>query len=183
MSQTEREAAVIQGLLADNTIGSISPQDLRDAIASALGGYAGLGLTIAGAPLTLINVGASPVLINQYDVVTAQSFPENLAGSVGSVGAGTLTVGADGKYFVAFFCSFTLSANNRRVTFTPFINAAASQLEVPESVGTGADTNVVSIHELVPLDAGDVLDMRVDISGGTADVTFEAMGFSCHRVG
>lgn len=183
MAQTERLTTDIQTLLADNSDGAISPQDMRDTVASALGGYCGMVLTIAGAGAVLSSVAQTPVKITEYNAKPAQSVDVNTAGTTGDIAAGTLTIGADGYYFISFFSSFSLSQNNKTVHFQPFIDDVVGLVEVDRFVGTGTDVGVVAMNAVVSYTAGQVVDVRVFIDSGTANVTFEALGFSIFRVG
>lgn len=183
MTQTERTLAAVQALLADNASQDISPQDLRDAIASAAGGYASLLLTITGAPATLVGVAQTPVLIAEYDLRASQSIDANIDGHSADLVTGAITVGETGIYFHSFFASFSLSINNRTIHFQPHTNNAVGLLEVDRFIGSAGDVGVIAMHAVVPYAKGDVVDMRVLIDSGTGDVTFEAIGFCMFRVG
>lgn len=183
MTQTERTVAAVQALLADNASEDISPEDLRDAIATVIGGYASLLLTINNAPQTKVGVAQTPVVITEYDLVGSQSIDANAGGHQANATTGELTVGETGLYFVSFFASFSLSQNNKVVHFHPFIDGQVGLVEVERFVGTGSDIGVVAMNAVVPYAAGAVVDMRVFIDAGVADVTFQALGFSTFRVG
>lgn len=173
----------IFGLLPDNVDGLVSPQDLRDAIASVMG-YAGLLLTVAGAPDNIVSVGTSPKLIDIFDQITAQSIDVNLSGSSAALSPDfDITFGADGIYQLQFFASFSLSANNRLVKFTPHIDGSPGSVEVDRFVSTGADTGVVAMTAILPVTAGQSLDMRVNIDTGTTTITFLAAALNMFRVG
>ncbi len=183
MAQTERTTAEVNALLADNTSGEISPIDMRDTIASALGGYGSLILTIAGAGATKSAIGQTPLKITEYNAAGPQSSDTNTNGTTVDDAAGTITIGQTGVYYVTFFCSFSLDANNKTVHFQPFINDVVGLVEVDRFLGTGSDVGVVSMGAVVQYTAADVVDIRVFIDSGTAELTFEAMGFSVFRVG
>ena len=183
MAQTERDNVTNRTNLADNTAGDISETDLRDALASAMG-YASLVLSIASAPQDLTNVGTSPVLIDVYDFISAQSADVNTNGSAGVLSPTfDITFGSTGIYQLQFFASFSLSQNNRLVTFTPHINGSPGVIQVARFVATGGDTGVVAMMGNIPQTAGNKLDMRVEIDSGTATVTFLAAILSVFRVG
>lgn len=183
MTQTERTTPEVNSILQDNASSDISPEDVRDAIASAMGGYAGLLLTVAGAPQTLVSVAQTPVKIDQYDVVSAQSVDNNIDGSLADDGTGILTVGQAGIYFVSVFASFSLSQNNRLVTFQTFRNGAPGLVEVERFVSNGSDVGEIAASGIVPLGDGDEIDFRVSQSSGSADITFVSLGLNMHRVG
>lgn len=183
MAQTERDLATIQTSLADNVSGAITPEDVRDAVASVGGGYAGLLLTSAGAPQVLAGVAQTPLAITQYDVRSAQSADVNDDGSAADAGTGIITVNAAGLYHVDFFTSFSLNANNRTVTFRSFLNGSPGLIELERFVSTGADVGEMAASGIVPLAAGDEIEIRVSQSSGSADVSFIALGFNLFRVG
>lgn len=183
MPQTERTTAQIQSLLANNTTGDISPQDLRDAIATVLGGYASILLTVSGAPATKTGVAQTPLVITEYDLIGSQSVDANVGGASASAATGEITIGQTGLYWVSFFASFFASANNVLVHFHPFIDNAVGLVKVDRFLSTGADVGVVSMGAVVPYSEGAEVDIRIFVGAGTTDITFEAMVFSVHRVG
>lgn len=183
MSQTEKDIAAIQALLADNTGRGISPQDLRDAIASALGGYAGLLLSIGGAPVVKSAVSATPLIVSEYDTVTAQSADENIDGSSASEVTGVVTIGATGIYKIDFFVTFKSSVNNQEVAFEHFQNGSLANHEIRRFIGTGSEIGAASFSGVVSYAAGDTHDVRVSVDAGPADITFQSVGLSLHRVG
>lgn len=184
MAQTERSNTDIIALLADNAAGAISPQDLRDAIASFMG-YASMVLSVGGAPQVMNAVGTTPVLVDVFDVALTQSADVNVGGTAVTLSPDyRLTVNSTGVYSVHFFASFSSSANNKLVTFTPHVNGVASSLlEVDRFIATGSDTGVVAMQSIVPYTAGQYGDIRVNVDSGTANLTFLAAGMSIHRVG
>ncbi len=184
MAQTERTYAEILAILADNVTGDISPQDHRDVVASMLGGYAGLIQSVAGGSDPIVGVGATPELIDVYDVITGQSIDENVDGAVATLAASVVKPGVDGFYAVDFFASFDLSANNKTVVIRAFKNDAATDLDFEVFIaGGGALGGMCISHKSFPLVAGDAIDFRVSLTPGTADVTFTACGLSIKRTG
>ena len=183
MPQTERTTAAIQSLLANNTTGDISPQDLRDVVATVFGGYASMLLTVSGAPVTKTGIAQTPLIITEYDLVGSQSVDANVGGSAASAVTGKITIGQTGFYWVSFFASFFASANNILVHFHPFIDNAIGLVKVDRFLGTGADVGVVSMGAVVPYSEGAEVDIRIFVDTGTVNITFEAMVFSVFRVG
>ena len=183
MAQTERDQVSVRSLLANNADGDISPTDLRDALASAMG-YGGMILTIAGKPATISDVSTTPVLVDVFNLVSAQSSAVNTGGTAAELSPTySLTVGPTGIYHIEFWASFSTSANNHLVAFTPFINDSIGIVAVDRWIGTNTDTGVVSFQGIIPYAAGDVIDMRVAVDSGTIDLTFLAAGFNIFRVG
>ena len=182
MAQTERTYASIETLLADNVIGAINPQDLRDAIAS-LTGYGGLLLSTSGAGATMNTVGTTPVLIDVFDTITAQSASVNTAGIAAQLSATySLTIGATGIYMVSFWASLSSSAIPRTLTFQLFRGGVVDIINLERYV-SASDTGAVAFSQACSLTAADVLDMRVFGNTGTTNLTFRGAGFSVNRAG
>lgn len=183
MADTERTTAALQALLADNTSGAIGPQDLRDLLASCLGGYAGLLLSIAGSPAAPLTLTTMDQVLTQYNAVSAQSSDLFTGGCSADAGTGKITIGQTGLYHVGFFASCRVSTNNKIVHFTPYIDNVIGLVEVDRKFGTSGDVGVVSMHAVVPYTGGAVVDVRARDEAATTDITFESMAFHVHRVG
>lgn len=182
MAQTERDQSTVVSLLADNVTSSISPADLRDGLASTMG-YAGIVLSVSGAPATINGVGTGYSLMNVFDVITAKSTDVNVGGSNAELSPGyKLTMTTTGIYRIDFWASFSSSASNKLVTFRPHVNGSPGLVEVDRDVAAN-DTGVVAFNGIISYTGGDEVDMRVKIDAGTSDLTFLAAGLSTHRVG
>lgn len=183
MAQTERTYAQVLALLADQTAGGISPQDVRDAIAS-LTGYGGMVLSVAGAPAVMTGVGTGFSLVDIFDVITAQSSDVNAGGIVADIASTyDLVLTSGGIYKVSFSASFSSSSNNVLVNFRPHLNGSPGLIEVDRFLGTGSDTGVVAFNGILAYAPGDTIDIRVAVDSGTANLTFLAASFNAHRVG
>lgn len=181
MAQTERSEAEVATLLADNTTNAISPQDIRDAIASQAG-YGDLILSAGGSGDFSATTNLD--LITIFDTIKVQSSDVNTNGVTGTLASTyRLTVGATGIYRVGFFASFTSSQNNRLVTFRYFKNGVAENLSVSRWVSTGTDTGSAGFEDMISLAANDYVDVRVSLDTGTATLTFVGIGLNIHRVG
>ena len=181
MSQTERTITEINTALQDNVAGDVTPEDMRDAVGSAMGGYASVSL--AGAPAVLAAVQQTPLVITQYDTLQAQSSVVNVDGADADEVLGQLTAGVAGVYAISFYASFTLDQNNRLVSFQAFLNGLADEPHFDTFVGTGADVGEIAATGIVTLAADDTVEVRVSQDSGSADFTFSALGLNMHRVG
>lgn len=181
MSQTELSIPAMNTALQDNVANDISPSDLRNAMATALGGYAGLIQTVA--PTSMLAVTSTPTVINVWDAITAQSSDVNAAGAVASISTEEITVGEDGVYFLNFFASVRTGNNNRTVQFQPGLNGTPASLKVLQRISTASDVQTCPFSGIFALLKDDDLDMRVSIIGGTTDVLFDGASFSIFRVG
>jgi hypothetical protein len=183
MADTEKTTSELQTLLANNASGAISPQDLRDFMASTMGGYASMILTIAGSPATPQGLTTSDQIITAYNAVSAQSSDLFTNGCSASAATGKITIGQTGYYLVSFFTSSRVDDNNKVVHFTPYIDDAIGLVEVDRKFGTANDVGSIAMNAIVPYTAGAVVDIRVRVESGTTNITYEALGFHLHRVG
>jgi hypothetical protein len=182
MMDTERTTAEVLSLLANNVTGAISPQDMRDVVASCLGGYAGLLLSIGGAPVAQA-VTTTDQVVTVFNIASAQSSTTFANGCSANPGTGELTIGVTGFYNVHFFLSVSSDVNNKIVHLTPYINGNIGLVEVDRKFGTQNDVGVIAMSGVVPYTAGDVVDVRARVETGTANLNWEAASFYIHRVG
>ncbi len=183
MAQTERDGTSIRALLADNAIGAISPQDLRDALAS-MQGYGSMILSTTSVPVVMNSVGVGYTLVNVFDLMTAQSIDVNADGVEVKLSPDyRLVLGSAGIYRLVFWASISLVANNRLVTFRPHINGVAGEMEMHRFIAVSNDAGVASLEEIIPFAADDFIDVRVKLDSGTSDMAFHGAGLTIHRVG
>lgn len=181
MAQTEKAWAVIEALLADNTSGDISPQDLRDALASAMG-YGGISLSTGAAGATQAGVSGTPAVVDVFDT-KIESVDVNTAGVAADiVSTYSLTPGSTGIYMVSFWSSFSSSSVSRTVTFQMFRDGALDEINIDRYI-SASDTGVVAASCITSITAGEVLDMRASVSTATTTLTYEGLAFNVHRVG
>lgn len=183
MSQTERTIAQVQSILANNATKDISPEDIRDALATALGGYAGLLLTIAASPVIKATLSTIPLIISEYNLVTAQSVDENINGTGANVGTGIITTNQSGIYRLGFHASYSLDTSNKEVSFQLFKNAAVDQVGIKQFILTTPRKALVCFETIVLANAGDDWDIRTFIDSGSVDMEFTSLAFTCHRIG
>ena len=181
MTQTELTTTAMNAGLPDNQGGAISPSDVRNAMATALGGYAGLIQTVA--PTTMFTVDFTPLIITVWDAITAQSSTVNSAGASADLVTEKITVGEAGIYFFNFFASIRTGTNNRTVQFQPAVNNTPASLKVLQRIGTASDVQTCPFSGIFSLAKDDELDMRVSVIGGATDVLFDGASFSIFRVG
>lgn len=126
MSDTVRTLSALQTLLADNTTGTISPQDLRDAVISALGhlfvAATSTGITLDDDDIVVLATGGAggitltlPAVAAAQHKVYAVFKVDAGAGAVSVDAAGSETInGSSSAYALAsqwdgavFFCDGT----------------------------------------------------------------------------
>lgn len=182
MAQQELTYANLVAGLPDNQAGEITPSDVRNAFATALGGYASFLQAIS--PTSMLAVGVSPVVVDVWDAIPAKSIDVNAGGSDASLTTEIITVGESGIYFFGFSASFRTGNNNRTVQFQPFVNTVASSVKILQRIGNASDEQTMSFVGTVALLKDDELDMRASVpSGGATDLIFNSSSFSIFRVG
>ena len=182
MAQTEKSQTAIRSLLADNEAGNISPEDLRDALASAMG-YAGLVLSASGGPVTMTDISTTYGVIDIFDTITAESSDVNTNGSEVVLSTDyAITVKSSGVYKVSFWASFGVTGGGETISVALYANGSPTILEVERDVATST-YGVISFDGIMALAADDIIDARIKIATGTDDVNFKSAGLSLFRVG
>lgn len=173
MAETQRTYAQVMALLADNTVGAISPQDLRDSLYSW---YMPMGQIYmpagSGVAETISSAGT-------YVELTSSGW---LAGDDAelfdmSAGTGRLTYTGTVPVMchVALSLSFTTSSNNIVVKGRIGVNDTPSGVaEFQRKIGTGSDVGSTAVHYIASLTAGDYLSAWVTTASGTTDLTLQA---------
>src|SRR6185436_1960742 len=91
MVDTQRDTVTLLSLLADNTSREISPQDLRDALVSVLGGFGAFSLKDGATPQTF---STSPSKFTGWSAISASN------GAAPNILTKELTVALAGWYLV-----------------------------------------------------------------------------------
>lgn len=181
MADTARSTSDLLALLADNTTGDISPQDVRDVLASFVD-YASLELSAVGGPVVMSAVGTTPTVVNVADTATDASGIVT-GGLTASLATEKLTVGTTGVYLWGFDASFTLATANKLVTLTPFVDGAAGSVTVDKQVTNTGDTVAVSFTGIITRAAAEELDVRISVDTGTSDISFVGWSLWTIRIG
>jgi hypothetical protein len=160
MADTQRSLAALMALLANNTTGDISPQDVRDLVETVRMKSGSLYVPEAAAAAIVI-----PDTIN-YVEMSAPAWTLN-AGADGfdeTAGNGRLTYKgvADAMLHVACTISLTAASNNQvfhvmlAKNGTPDVSS-----EVIFKIGTGADAASTALHLVVQVALGDYLSVFI----------------------
>lgn len=170
MADTQRSVSAILALLADNTTGAISAQDIRDAFTSWRMGHG--QLYVAAADAGTINIS------NTDDYFEATTPTWTLSSGAHwfneSDGNGRLTyIGvADVTVHIACTLSFTAENNNRTFHFRLGKNGTTDAAsEVQQRIGTGADVNSTAIHVVTTLSTGDHVSLFARNATAADDIT------------
>lgn len=170
MADTQRSIAQILALLADNSSGDISPQDLRDAFVTWKMRHGQIYVASGGGAATTVSNTADYFECNASTWTLssgAADFDES-----GGNGRLTYTGVADVMLHVACTISFTAASNNQVLHFRlgkSGTTDAAS--EVQFKIGTGSDVGSTAIHLIVSLSTGQYLSLFVRNETSAANVT------------
>ena len=173
MADTRRTRAEILALFADNSIGSISAQDLRDFVVTIMGGYASIK-TVDGTTAQT-GITATPVKLTTFAVNgTANGLTPDHTND-------QITIDVDGVYFVECDVSFSGSSNS---TFELHLRVDAVEKDegFHRKIGSGGDTGSAGFHGIVSLVAGEVLTTYIESTDGGTSVTPSDAVFSAHQI-
>jgi len=171
MADTIRTRAALVTLLADNTAGAISEQDMRDFLATVDGANGSLYLSATGAsasitPGTPVILGGTTTLGEANNV----TMPSNWRLTSGA--------GATLTYEVRASVSVTTSSSNQVLTFSLYKNGAkVTGSDMKRKVGTGSDVGNASVSWVISLADTDYIEVFVD-SDSVTTVTSETGVFS-----
>ena len=171
MVDTQRSLSELQTILADNTTGDISPQDLRDFLISMKNPCGGLYVTTPAG--TVIGTPGT------YELVagtTAQSDESSLyLVTASSAGRLTYTGTKDMHFHVVCTLSLTCTQNNRTLSVrilkngtTPLVHSTANL-----RIGTGSDIRFMAVHADTMLMQNEYLEAQVTDETGTSTITAE----------
>ena len=167
MADTRRTLTAILALLADNTAGDISPQDMRDAITSASPEYGALYIDTASTT-----------------TITGAGTPTKAAGATTSLGGSdgmtvstsnriTYTEAPTIKALVLMAASSTCSLSTQTLAFSIAKNGTqVAGSIVNRKIGTGSDEGAFALFTVVELAQNDYVEMFVqNNSSGSGTVT------------
>ena len=166
MADTRRTVSALQTLLADNTTGDISPQDLRDFLVSAAPEYGGLYISSSAA--TTIGGAGTPTKASG----TTASIGASSNITVATTNRITYTGAADIAVIVLFACSMTCASSTVTLGISVAENGTQiASTEVFRKIGTGSDQGAASTFGIATLSQNDYVEMFVTNEDGTGAVT------------
>jgi hypothetical protein len=171
---TIRTNAQLQALLADNTAGDISPQDIRDFLDSVMGVYGSIGIGDGVAGQTLAT--------DTPEKMTEWTHNGVANGMTPAFAADEITILHDGVYHVTFNVSFQGTTGE---TFQFVLRK--DNVEVVPHISmhrktSSADVGSGGIADNLTLVAGDVLSIWVESDAAGTPVWVESQ-LSAHRIG
>lgn len=170
MADTKRSLADIYALLADNTAGDISAQDMRDVVATLQPDHGEVSITATSAT-TISDTTSYFQIAGTYALsADAMDWDMNTNGQLRYIGA------ADRVAHIALSCSMTSGSSNQVIymgvakggtIITPSI--------VQRKIGTGADVGSAATHAFIEVSTNDYLTGVVRNTTAANDVTFETL--------
>ena len=168
MVDTARSISAIKALLADNTSGAISAQDLRDTVETLQLNYGEL-YTSATAATTIANTDDYVDLAGTWTLGEARNFDESSAN-----GRLTYTGTPEIEVFVFCIASITSAGNNDVVHLRLEKNGnAVTSSDATQKLATGADVASMTSLGLTSMSAGDYIVAAVRNETATNNLTAE----------
>lgn len=166
-----RSISELQTLLADNTTGAISPQDLRDALLATIQpGHGEIAVTTPAA--TVLSDTTTWVQVAGTYALSAGSmnWDMNTNGQLRYTGA------ADRYCHIAASVSFTVDGSNDVLEVAVAKNGTVIAVsKVQRKVGTGADVGSTALHAFIDVTTNDYLTVVVRNVTEAADPTFSTL--------
>lgn len=175
MTDTARSLSALQALLADNTSAAISPQDVRDFLVSALGGYA--EIYVDGGAVAQ-SIGTTPATLTAFDtdgVYDQQATP--------AASADKITFNTAGVYEITL-CPLSFSGSaNATITMQFAIDDVAVGRAVERKLGATGDIGAASLSALRTCAANEVLTVLVSADADSKSVTVKHASLRVKRIG
>lgn len=172
MADTQRTLTAILALLADNTTGDISPQDVRDMLVSSIGRCAQISVpaanraavTIAGT-VNYYEATAPTWVLGSFDALFDQSSGNGRLKYLGVVAA---------DLHIACTISLTCGSNNQVIHARLGKNGVSDAAsEVQFKLGTVGDVASTALHLIATVSPGDYISLFVRNETGANNVTVE----------
>ena len=175
MVDTVRTRAAVLALLADNSTGDISPQDVRDAIVSMFGVYA--FIYVSDGAVAQAGVTTTPTLMTGFAAngINSDATPDHTTDSI--------TINTAGDYEVKFQCAFS-GAINTMFQFHVRVDAAEQVYGTRRMLSASGDEGSCSITGGLTLAAAEVVTIYVESdNGGGASFTPIDASLSVLKIG
>lgn len=180
MAEAEKTFAAHQTELQDNAAGDISPEDLRNLMASAMGGYGGLKTTSG---LSMIGtIGTTPVKYTMFDVI----LPSEGVNVIASAGTDLIVVNIAGDYEVFFTMHDDGGVSSAALfTFQVYVNGVAVTGLITFVAEDGATGQLISqpvIGGIITIAAGNAVEIRVKADAASKTLTAASGQFYVRRI-
>lgn len=173
MADTQRTLAALQTLFADNDVGDIDAQDLRDFLVSTQASV-GISYVSASAETTINTVDVWEAVAGTYAQVAANRF------TVGSDGKLTYTGAPDIGVFLLASVSTTSPGSNKifewafsHYTVSDATESVVTSTIIRRKVGTGSDVGALALFGYVTMTQNDYV--RLFVRNTTDNINVEAV--------
>lgn len=172
MADTQRATNALLNLLADNTSGAISEQDLRDVVASVLGGYGSVYVQDGATPQAVTGAAAK---------LTAFAAEGPASGVTPSHADDSLTPLVTADYWLEFGADVSTDAAGE-FTFELRVDGVASGgFKAVVELEAAGETRHAGFAGPISLTANDVV--TVYVSGSVANLTVKQGRLALKRIG
>lgn len=170
MVDVARSAAQLKALYADNTIGAISPQDLRDFVESATPPYGSFSTNVAAATTLTQNVYSK--MAGTTTAGGLLNFDMPVDGRLRYTGV------PDRHMHIAVTTSFTCANNNKVIGLKIAKNGVVLDSTIARrKVSTGADIGSTALHGDVMMSTNDYLELFLTNETDSTNATIENIYF------
>lgn len=173
MPDTLRDLAALQTLLADNTIGDISPQDVRDFLYSMKRPHGSIYITSSAE--TSIALVSTPV-----KVAGTTALSDNTSHYLFDMPASNrlrYTGSPDCHAHIAISLSMTAAANNKVAELSVYKNGT-TRLEhsvIERKITTGSDVGATALHADCNMSQNDYIELWIANNTDSANMTISKM--------
>ena len=174
MADTPRSLSDLQTILANNTSGAISPQDVRDFLVTALGVYGSITCFEASTQQDNPDTGAKLTCFTTNGAANGTT-PDHTNDQI--------TINVAGVYDIAFQASFS-GTSSSETRFRLRKGGTEQNYGCLRKLGTAGDVGSASFFASgVALVATDVITVYVEMGGATDDLTVVDAQLSVKMVG
>lgn len=174
MPDTQRSTSDLLDLLADNTAGNISPQDLRDVLVSLLGGYGSIYVE-DGAVAQTVNIAAAKLTGFAANGESSSIVPDH--------GDDELNVPVAGTYWVEGHFSFSGTAAGTFQLRLRKQGVEVAGIGCRAKLNATGDAVSVSFAGLVACAAADILTVYAEADADASSLTLIDGALVAKRVG
>ena len=173
MADTSRTLSALQTLLADNTAGAISPQDLRDMLLSLSSGY-GM-IYVQGGSTAQGSLSGTPAKLTAFagNGVSSDTTPDHTDDSI--------AIGTAGKYLCSFHCSFT-GTGSSTFQFRIAIDGVESVIGFERAFPAAPNYGSASCAGVLSLAAAEKVTVYVSSDDGGTSVTVSDAQLTVSRI-
>ncbi len=166
MAETQRSIATLQTLLANNTVGAISPTDLRDLMETLVAGHGEMYVTTPAAT-TITDTGVFVDTAGTFALTgSVKNWDMDTNGQLRYIGA------ADRRVHIAASVSMVSASNNQVIHMRVAKNGTSLvSSQSQRKISTGSDIGSISMHVMTGMSTNDYLTIQVRNTSSTTTVT------------